>query len=611
MKLGSKISRSITGFATLFLLAGLVFWNPSNLPTTVSHYITITSAVLFFSWVSTVSTFTSIRWYQSQPFLTCLVVFSFFVEITNHQRWLVILFLIVCDFFANIKKIEIEKFVEVVLKVSGVFLLIKALFYFLTLIFDYVLQFLSLGYDNAFHLALFRYYRADAWFPFSSEALWGTDFGLFNTYPSGQSALWSFLTEPIIGNNLGSRENLAAYATVNIAVFITMIWLLVKCVDRYARKTLATRVFMISVSLVAGIGYLGIFYTNGFIPYAGGILVLLLYFASFGMNLDEFSRYLSPFFTTLLLLLTAPALIAFVLIPGLVSTLRYFGEKDKTRSNLKTILIALLSLSLAMIGYSIQEVTSSSFGWRQILSPGGSIRPSVFVVAVLVTTLLLSLILVGRSILPNPIIQGVISGALSAALLSGVTIFYTGTIQYYAIKQIHVWIVFAILGVAIILSSLHKHSLRLELVKVVFVVILIFPLVSPTAIGAGWMGNMLGVISTTLDRSKWDSQIVNVTDIRSGLDAALTRNQTNKYCLILRTEGLESDLNSRWINAINLEPGITNDCFSAFWNSAGLSTEELEARIMEMKGNFLILTDSNEFKSKPTDSNYFYVQISD
>lgn len=610
MKLGSKIGGKTNGFVTLLILVGLVFWNPSNLTTTDSHYITTASAVLFFSWISTVSTFTSIRWYQSPLFLTCLVVFSFFVEITNHQRWLVILFLTFWDFFVNIKQIEIEKFVKIFLKVSGVFLLIKALFYSLTLISDYVLQFLSLGYDNAFHLALFRYYRADAWFPFSRETIWGTDFGLFNTYPSGQSALWSFLTELIIGNNLGSRENLAAYGTVNIAIFIIMIWLLVKCLDRYSKKTLANRVFMISVSLVTGIGYLGIFYTNGFIPYAGGILVLLLYFASFQMNLDKVSRYLSPFFTTLLLLLIAPALIAFVLIPGLVSTLRYFREHDKTRSNLKTILIAVLSLSLAMIGYRIQELTSANFSWRVILSPGGSIRPSVFVVVALVTILLLSFILAGRNVLTNPIIQGVLSGALSVGLLSAVTIFYTGTIQYYAIKQIHVWIVFAILGVAIILSSLHKYSLRLDLAKVVFVIFLIFPLISPTAIGAGWMGNMLGVISTTLDRSKWDSQIVNVSDIRSGIDAALTMNRTNKYCLILRTEGLESDLNSRWINAMNVEPSITNDCFAAFWNSADLSTEELEARIMDLKGDFLILTDSNELESTSTGSNYFYVQIS-
>ena len=610
MKLGIKLNKLTFGFATLFLSAGLFLWNPANTPTTAGNHLTMISAIIFFSWIATVSTFTHNSWYRDYLFLTCLVVFSFFIEITNQQRWLVLLLLIVCDLLKNIQQMKIGKFAEIVLKVSGLLLLIKVLFVYLTRISDYVLQFMSLGYDNAFHFALFRYYRSDAWFPFSSETPWGTDFGLFNTYPSGQSALWSFLTEPIIGNNLDSVQSLAVYATINMVALIAMTWLLVRCMQQYSRKTLVDRIFISSVSLVTGIGYIGVFFTNGFIPYAAGILVLLVYFVSFGINQDKVSRYLGFFFSILLLLLIAPALIAFVLIPGLVSTIRYFKEEEKSRSNFKAMLVLLLSISLATIGYRIQEVTSSNFGWRQILSPGGSIKPSVFVVVVLIITLFLALLLKGRSLISIPILQGVFSGALSVGLLSVVTIFYTGTIQYYAIKQIHVWIIFAILGVAIILSLLHEYSSRLDSIKILFVFSLIVPLMSATSIGAGWMGNILGVTSTTLNESKWNSQIVNVSDVRSGLDAALTRNLVKADCLILRTEGLESDLNSRWINAMNIAPSITNDCFAAFWNSASLSKEELEARILGLKGNFLILTDLNYEKSNPRDSNYFYVQIS-
>ena len=166
------------------------------------------------------------------------------------------------------------------------------------------------------------------------------------------------------------------------------------------------------------------------------------------------------------------------------------------------------------------------------------------------------------------------------------------------------------MGIAIILSLPHEYSSRLNLIRVVFVISLIVPLVTPASIGAGWMGNILGVTSTTLDESKWNSQIVKVSDVRSGLVAALIKNLVKADCLILRTEGLESDLNSRWINALNLAPSITNDCFAAFWNSASLSKEELEARILALKGNFLILTDVNHEKSNSIDMNYFYVQIS-
>ena len=120
---------------------------------------------------------------------------------------------------------------------------------------------------------------------------------------------------------------------------------------------------------------------------------------------------------------------------------------------------------------------------------------------------------------------------------------------------------------------------------------------------------MFGVISSSVDKSVWDSQIVKVGKIRSGLEAVNSEKNSSAECLILRAKDSESDLNSRWINALNVEPSITSRCFAAFWNSTPLTRDELELRLKELEGNFLILTDVNEVLTPRKDSNFRYVFI--
>jgi hypothetical protein len=186
---------------------------------------------------------------------------------------------------------------------------------------------------------------------------------------------------------------------------------------------------------------------------------------------------------------------------------------------------------------------------------------------------------------------------------------FTGSVQYYAVKQLHVWLVLAALCVAVLLTSLKRVAIGVNSLKIVFIILLIAPLVTSTAIRSGWMGNMFGVISSSVDKSLWDSQIVKVGKIRSGLEAVNSEKNSSAECLILRAKDSESDLNSRWINALNVEPSITSGCFAAFWNSTPLSRDELELRLKELEGNFLILTDVNEELTPRKDSNFRYVFI--
>jgi hypothetical protein len=64
-----------------------------------------------------------------------------------------------------------------------------------------IVQFLSFGYDNAFHLMVYRGFRETSWLPVKYVSSWWSDFGLFESTPIGSSALFSFLSSAIIGGN--------------------------------------------------------------------------------------------------------------------------------------------------------------------------------------------------------------------------------------------------------------------------------------------------------------------------------------------------------------------------------------------------------------------------
>jgi hypothetical protein len=567
------------------------------------------SAIIFFSGFSIASKFNMIGWYLNPLFLSLLILVSFFIPLSHSNRWRILFIITICALLLHFKEIDFRKLKKTTLRVAIIFFGLKLLFGILSRVPEYILRFFSFGYDNAFHFAIYRYYRAEPRFPFGSKSPWATDFGLFKTYPSGQGALWSFLAEPIIGNNLETEKNLVAYAVINIVLLIILNFLVFSLIYQHSQKSIFDLVFIGFVSLAVSIGYFGIFFTNGFIPYAAGIVVVLIYLKVQSSNMSKTSRFLSVFFATLLLLLISPALIAFLFLPGLVTTFGYFKEAFSSANYMRVVFMLSLSCALALLGYFFQVVTSSNFGWRLILSPGGVIKPNVYVALLLFLTVAIALTLRWRSTLSSLIIQLVLSGAFSVILLSSTTIIFTGSVQYYAVKQLHVWLVLAAVGAAITLVTIKSNHKMSNLLRASFFLLLIVPLITPTSFRSPWMGNMIGVLSATLDKSQWDSQIVNVADIRSGLETVNSLEKISAECLILRTKGLESDLNSRWINALNVEPSITENCFSAFWNSAPLTDQELESRLSDLDSDFLILTDGNLELPQPKDLNYKYVQI--
>jgi len=68
-------------------------------------------------------------------------------------------------------------------------------------------------------------------------------------------------------------------------------------------------------------------------------------------------------------------------------------------------------------------------------------------------------------------------------------------------------------------------------------------------------------------------------------------------CLFYRVGGKESDLNSRWANALSSPIFMSEDCFGIYWNSSNLSLIEIESRAAPKNTPFVyVLSPDSESK---------------
>jgi hypothetical protein len=466
---------------------------------------------------------------------------------------------------------------------------------------EFNLQLFSFGYDNAFHFAIFRYFRGSTWFPFGFESDWGTDFEMFRTYPTGQAALWSFFTEPLIGNSTNAEDSLAAYTFLLIACYSLMVYFVYRQIKPTAGNVANRVVVPLVFSVLINFAFASILFTNGFLPYFTGLLCLLVAVDSKDQIQNSFYKIASMALLTLILVLVSPALIAFIVIPVIVTTFTQL-KKMLAFQEYSSVIISLIfgSLMLLLIFWTSQR-TSSTYGWRQILAEGGIRQPSIIQALAVFSGYLAIVILQRKKQLTDVLMLVSASGLISVIGLVALTVFFTGSIQYYAVKQAYVALAICSIVLARDLLKLNLHKqLRLPLLAVLSL-ILILPNVIPRALNSGFMGALSGVVTHTLQKDEWDLEVVDANHILAGLKAGSSWSRGETPCLILRHKPFESDLNSRWLNALTPEPNISNFCFAGFWNSTSLSMSELVERLGRIPGTFTVVIDQFETESLPTE----------
>ena len=460
---------------------------------------------------------------------------------------------------------------------------------------DWLIQFLGYGYDNAFHIMMFRGYRLSSWFPSGSQSSWWTDFNLFKVSPPGSSALFSIFSNVLIGAIHDANSEMASFFIIQISMLFALISISIVFVINHFPKNYDKRlVLTVSTLLVPLIIYsTGTMLVNGFPPYVAVTLVLA-YWMRMQPLLNSYStKLLNLTFAAFVVLLITPGPFAFLIVPGLYLSFKLISEYRANR-DFKVFFVGVAApLVLGGISYFEFRSTSGSFGWRQILAPGGVHRPSLLL-AIFITLVFILISFKCRSDFLIWLL--IVSGFLSTALLSAITIIYTGSVQYYAVKQLYVWL--PLTGI-FIMSQIWKTKFfsknrRREPVAAVIGFFLVSSLLWSSSSSSGWMGTPISAVRNLANQSLWNQSII---FSRNFPKEYTNENSAPPKCIILRINPSESDLNSRWANALTNPLSMSSKCFDGYWNSSPLSTVDLINRLRDLQENYLLVLPLNDKES--------------
>ena len=303
----------------------------------------------------------------SPTVMMALILFSFEFKLGNDLRWLFFLILVMVFAYRNRQKLKKMAWIPIVY-----FLIcITTSFLFFKNRPDRAMQFLSYGYDNAFHFTLFRGFSDTSWYPKVDFANWFTDFQLFTNGPMGYYALTSFLLHPFTLIQDNPDFLLTMFATFQLLTPFILAWLVFKCIFDKDKVTKMTKVSYLSFSFLIVFCLPTTLLFNGFAPYFFSIVVMLIWLIYDSKNSIKWQKNLTLSLCLYSTSVVTPApsallfLVAFLIICREAQTFRK-GEKR---------LSLLWNISpFVLVGACVLWTfgkSSAGLGWRQLLQPGG------------------------------------------------------------------------------------------------------------------------------------------------------------------------------------------------------------------------------------------------
>jgi hypothetical protein len=106
------------------------------------------------------------------------------------------------------------------------------------------------------------------------------------------------------------------------------------------------------------------------------------------------------------------------------------------------------------------------------------------------------------------------------------------------------------------------------------------------------MGTMPNAIRSISDENSWRTSAVDSSNLIR-MREKLSSVSKNK-CLIFRVSPFESDLNSRWANAIGNSNSTSEACFGSYWNSHLLSDQELILKLKSSSMDYVLIVAQSQ-----------------
>ena len=526
---------------------------------------------------------------RNRILLTCIFIgaASFFLKISTIERWILLIGTSFVLSYPYRQLKSIGSLIRIIIPILNFYFLLIVIYKFINDYSNYTLQFLSFGYDNALHFSLYKSFRISSWYPFLDLNNWSSNFSLFRNYPSAQAAIFSFLADIFVGKSDDPIRNLSAFFLVIIIFFILMIFFIYRILQIQNSKRSPVNIFLIISAVATCYAFGGIFLTNGFPPYQFGLFVLLIWLNTLNLNQNNFSNIYLIGGLCFFMILNSPALLFCILIPCVIlvssELVALFREKRLSLLLVRSAYLAGMAIITVLANFEL----SSKFGWRQILAGGGIQPPNIYLSGFLSMVVCAVLWMERRSILKCSLLQVLISSGMSFLVLATITITFTGSIQYYAIKQWYLCLV--IISIVIFRFAFLKNSkVFFQYVGRLMVgIVILVPAIYASVYTGGFMGTFPKAVMQLMNQEAWAQNPVN-SNLQLSLLSGISKNEYSN-CIIFRIKNYDSDLNSRWANSLLRTESLSENCFKGYWNSSQLSDAELLERLSNIDENFLII----------------------
>lgn len=527
----------------------------------LSHILAILSASLLFA-LFHVKLLSPIH-IMSTILILCL---SYVSPVSNVWRWLIIALVSISIFYLRIGNVTRDSFLFSARIFLNILLFLSLMTNLVAKFPKHILQFLSFGYDNAIHFTAFRGYRSENWFPNLVQTSNWTDLSLLTNYPGGFSVISSFTSEILIGKSKTTPLELSAYIILLFVCLILIVLTSSNIVRQITPEMKSRNLFLIMLLLVLfTVSVTATLITNGFPPYLLAILITLLWANLILKNFVLIQGFFVTFVALLVLLLITPASAALLFLPLIQLFTRVSFNLHLGYYRRQTYLYCAILAILSTITAAIFLNTTASFGWRQLLIPGGVNVPDPFIASFICIATFFVLVINFPDIFKNYLSLAVISGGLSVLAIVLLGVLNGVGVSYYALKQYYIWAPVALiytLGL-VCRSKVNKFSKFLAYTYCSIFSLLCFISAFPNTDQSPWMGRLPVVIQNTLDSGKWQAQVVDSNKVMSGEVDKFDE----RFCILNRLNPYETDLNSRWSNALFASNFISEDCFSIYWNS--------------------------------------------
>ena len=518
----------------------------------------------------------------SPTLILSVILISFELKWSNNTRWS--LFLLYLMFIVHAKR-----------RRKSHITWISAFYFFISMLSSFVLfnnqparamQFLSYGYDQAFHFTLFRGFISTSWYPNVDLDGWFTNFELFTNGPLGYYSLSSFILHPFSLMNSDPEFLLTLYASFQIFTIFLLMWLTFNFITDFIHVKGIEKIYGAILTLLIIFCLPSTLLFNGFPPYFMSIILILIWLKYDSRNLNSWQRNLTLSSCIYAVSMVTPAPAAFLFLGALLSTLREFQHLlrgEQIASSLKNISPFIFVGGIVFWSFS---KSSAGLGWRQLLQSGGLQNINVFTsLAIFIATSILLTRNFKNSISEDFSVI-VISGMLSVFALSLLTVLFTGNLQYYAIKQIYLALFFSSIYFVISVKS-YKHR---SILYVFLVGLLMIPILNPIFYKSGFMGVPPRVLINTIQEESWSTAPVNSLKLMSvdGLSKI-----DEEICYVWRSKNpfTDMDLNSRWLNAMKEKNLISENCFYGYWNNVQFTNKDLHLKLSKIMEEFVILTE--------------------